>query len=179
MDPEQVRRTRKSRGDQPSCVGSIQRCTHGFLRRPRRPKSPRPGRWCRGRSTGADSASATNGTWGGCTTRSTTSAKTRSTAAITTGRSCSACTTLSSRTSSCRSPTTRSCTASAQFSAACRATSGSASPTCAPITASCSGIPARSSCSWGMNSLRSANGVTTILSIGICLRNPHMRECKR
>ena len=27
-----------------------------------------PGRWCRGRSTSAGSASATSGTWGGCTT---------------------------------------------------------------------------------------------------------------
>ena len=49
------------------------------------------------------------------------------------------------RISSCRSPTTRSCTASARSSAACRATTGSASPICAPITASCSAIPARSS----------------------------------
>ena len=32
------------------------------------PRNRPPGRWCRGRSTGAGSASATNGTWGGCTT---------------------------------------------------------------------------------------------------------------
>ena len=64
--------------------------------------------------------------------------------AITTARSCSACTTPSPRTSSCRCPTTKSCTANARSSAGCRATSGSASPICAPITPSCSAIPARS-----------------------------------
>ena len=48
------------------------------------------------------------------------------------------------RISSCRCRTTRSCTANARSSAACRATNGSALRTCAPTTASCSGIPARS-----------------------------------
>ena len=43
----------------------------------------------------------------------------------------------------------------------CRATAGSASPTCAPTTASCTGIPARSCCSWAASSRRSANGTTT------------------
>ena len=38
----------------------------------RSPRSPRRGRWCRGRSTWAASASATSGTWAGCTTPSTT-----------------------------------------------------------------------------------------------------------
>jgi 4-alpha-glucanotransferase len=33
------------------------------------PRSPPPGRWCRGRPTSAASASATSGTWAGCTTR--------------------------------------------------------------------------------------------------------------
>ena len=72
-------------------------------------------------------------------------ARTRSTASIiTTADHCSACSTPSPKISSCRCPMTRSCTASARSSAACRATTGSASPTCAPITASCSAIPARS-----------------------------------
>ena len=160
-------------------AGSIRRCSHASPRRPRPQRNRRLGRWFRDRSTGAGWASGTNGTWGGCTTRLTTSAKTRSTAATITAKSCLACITHSSRISSCRCHTTRWCTASAQFSAACREMSGSALPICAPITASCSGIPARSSCSWGMNLLRKTNGATTILSIGICLRIPPTRECKR
>ena len=61
---------------------------------------------------------------------------------------------------------------SARSSAACRATTGSASPICAPITASCSAIPARSCCSWAASSARSANGATTIRSTGICWSDP-------
>ena len=148
-------------------AGSIRRYSHAFPRRRRRQRNRRLGRWFRGRSTGEGWASGTSGTWGGCTTPSTTSAKTRSTAATITAKSCSVCTTHSSRISSCRFPMTRSCTASVRSSAACREMSGSASPICAPITASCSGIPARSSCSWGMNLLRKTNGGTTIRSIGI------------
>ena len=71
-------------------------------------------------------------------------ARTRSIAATITAISCSACTTPSPRISSCRCRTTRWCTASARSSAACRATNGSALPICAPTTASCSAIPARS-----------------------------------
>ena len=65
-------------------------------------------------------------------------------AATTTAISCSACTTRSPRTSCCRCRMTRWCTANARSSAACRATNGSDLPTCAPTTASCSGIRARS-----------------------------------
>jgi 1,4-alpha-glucan branching enzyme len=36
--------------------------------RPPWPKNPPPGRWCHSPSTWAGSASATSGTWGGCTT---------------------------------------------------------------------------------------------------------------
>ena len=68
----------------------------------------------------------------------------RSTASTITATSCSACTTPSRRISSCRCRMTKSCTASARSSAACRATNGSALRICAPITASCSAIPARS-----------------------------------
>ena len=45
---------------------------------PAPPPSPRnrpPGRWCRARPMSAGSASATNGTWAGCTTRCATSRK--------------------------------------------------------------------------------------------------------
>ena len=48
--------------------------------------------------------------------------------------------------------TTRWCTARARCSARCRATAGRSSPTCAPISASCSAIRARSCCSWAASS---------------------------
>ena len=83
-------------------------------------------------------------------------------------KSCSVCTTPFPRISCCRCRTTRSCTANARSSAACRATSGSASPICAPITGSCSATPARSCCSWAMNSARKSSGITTVRSIGTC-----------
>ena len=54
------------------------------------PRSRPPGRASRGRPTSAGSASASSGTWAGCTTRSTTSSTTRSTAATTTTSSPSA-----------------------------------------------------------------------------------------
>ena len=74
------------------------------------------------------------------------------------GDTCSACFMRFRRISSCRCPMTKSCMARARSSAACRATTGSASPICAPITASCTAIPARSCCSWAANSARSASG---------------------
>ena len=43
-------------------------------------------------------------------------------------------------------------------SARCPATIGRSSPPCAPITASCGAIPARSCCSWDRNSRSGANG---------------------
>ena len=49
---------------------------------------------------------------------------------------------------------TRSCTARARSWRGCRATPGRSSPTCAPITASCGAIPARSCCSWARSSAR-------------------------
>ena len=79
-----------------SCAGPTPRCSRGIRTPPRSPRNRPPGRWCRGRSTGAAWASATSGTWGGCTTPSTTFPRTRSTAVITTAISCSACTTHSS-----------------------------------------------------------------------------------
>src|SRR5712664_1368754 len=73
------------------------------------------------------------------------------------------------------SPMTRSCTASAPSSAACRATNGSALQICAPITVSCSAIPARSFCSWAESSARKTNGGTTTRSIGISLSGHGMQ----
>ena len=166
--PNKHRRPRESRGHR--LPAPLQhRSVRALSAMPPRPRRNRPpGRRCRGRSTAAGSASATSGTWAGCTTRWTTSARIRSTASTTTATSCSACTTRSRRTSSCRCRMTRSCTARARSSAACRATTGSASPICAPITASCSAIPARSCCSWAASSARSASGITTIRSTGTC-----------
>ena len=60
--------------------------------------------------------------------------------------------TPSPRTSSCRSATTRWCTARARCSARCRATAGRSSPISAPISASCGRIPARSCSSWAASS---------------------------
>ena len=63
--------------------------------------------------------------------------------------------------------TTRWCTAKARCSPRCPATAGRSSPICAPISASCGRIPARSCCSWAASSRRSASGTTTIRSTGI------------
>ena len=68
----------------------------------------------------------------------------RCTAAGTTARSRSRCSTPSPRTSCCRSRTTRSCTASGRCSTRCRATSGRSTRRCARSTATCSGTRARS-----------------------------------
>ena len=144
LDSEPLRRPREHRRHRIPAAHQHAGVRAASATRPRSPRNPPRGRWCRGRSTGAAWASATSGTWGGCTTPSTTSRRSRSIAVIITAISCSACTTRSRKTSCCRCRTTKSCTANARSSAACRATNGSASPICAPITASCSGIPARS-----------------------------------
>ena len=60
----------------------------------------------------------------------------------------------SPRTSCCRSPTTRSSTASTRCSTRCPATNGKGSPTCACSTRTCSPIPARSCCSWAASSAK-------------------------
>ncbi len=52
--------------------GSTSCASAGIRGRRRWPRSRRPGLPCRGRSMWAGSASASNGTWAGCTTRSTT-----------------------------------------------------------------------------------------------------------
>ena len=72
----------------------------------------------------AGSASPSNGTWAGCTTRCATWSTIRSIAPTITTTSPSACSTPSRSNSSCRSRTTRWCTAKARCSARCRATAG-------------------------------------------------------
>ena len=72
---------------------------------------------------------------------------------------------------------TRSCTAKARSSAKCPATNGGASPTRAPITASCGGIRARSCCSWGRSSARRANGISIAGSTGGCSTTRRIRVC--
>ena len=62
------------------------------------------------------------------------------------------------RTSCCRSPTTRSCTARARCCARCPATGGSSWPTCAPTSPTCGRTPASSCCSWAASSARSRSG---------------------
>ena len=56
--------------------------TRGIRTRRRSRRNPPPGRWSRGRPTSAGSASASSGTWAGCTTRSATCPRTRSTGSI-------------------------------------------------------------------------------------------------
>ena len=72
------------------------------------------------------------------------------------------------RTSSCRSRTTKSCTASARCSTRCRATSGRSTRRCARSTATCTGIRARSCCSWAASSGSGASGTTIAASTGTC-----------
>ena len=107
----------------------------GLRRLPRRarpsPRSPPPGRWCRAPPTWAAWASASSGTWAGCTTRSSTSSATPSTGATPRTSSPSGPCTPSPRTSRCRCPTTRWCTARARCWPRCPGIAGSSWPTCA------------------------------------------------
>jgi 1,4-alpha-glucan branching enzyme len=70
-------------------------------------------------------------------------------------------------------------TAKDRWSAGCRATNGSASPTRAPITASCGAIPARSCCSWARNSARPTNGIATRPCPGGCSTSGRTRGSRR
>ena len=84
VDAQRVRRQREPRRPSPSCAGSTRRSTATTPTCRPSPRNRRPGRWCRGRPTSAAWASASSGTWAGCTTRCTTCAATRSTASTTT-----------------------------------------------------------------------------------------------
>ena len=119
------------------------------------PRSPPRGRRSRGRSTWAASASASSGTWAGCTTSWSSCSTSRCTGSTTTTSSPSASSTRGPRTSCYRSPTTRWSTASARSPARCPATTGSASRTSACSTRSCGPIRARSSSSWVASSAQS------------------------
>ena len=67
----------------PSSRSSTRSCTGASPGSSRPPRSPPRGPACRGPPTWAAWASASSGTWAGCTTRSATSSRTRSTAATT------------------------------------------------------------------------------------------------
>jgi 1,4-alpha-glucan branching enzyme len=85
--------------------------------------------------------------------------------------------TPSARTSCCRCPTTRSCTSRARCSAACRATTGSASPTCACCWRGSGPTRARSCCSWGASSPRPPNGTRRCRCRGGCSSTPSTAAC--
>ena len=130
------------------------------------------------RLTSAVSASASSGTWAGCTTRSSTSRRSPCTAASTTTSSPSRWSTPGTRTSCCRSRTTRSSTASGRCSAGCPATAGSGSRTCAPSTATCGRTRASSSCSWAASSRRRRSGASLPgRSTGTCSTRPTTPAC--
>ena len=69
VDPERLRRAREPRRDRVSAPDERTGVRRGHRRDDRRRGIRPPGRWCRARSMSAGSASASNGTWGGCTTR--------------------------------------------------------------------------------------------------------------
>ena len=72
MGPQPVRRPREPRGDRLPAADERAGLRRRGPARPRWPRNRPPGRWCRGRPTSAGSASASSGTWAGCTTRCAT-----------------------------------------------------------------------------------------------------------
>ena len=84
VDPQPLRRPREPRGDRLPAAHERAGLRRASPARPRSPRNRPPGRWSRGRPTPAASASATSGTWAGCTTRCATWRTTRSIAATTT-----------------------------------------------------------------------------------------------
>ena len=106
------------------------------------------------RPTSAASASASSGTWAGCTTRCAYFARDPVHRTLPPRRAdLPRAVRVHARTSCCRCRTTRSCTARARCSTRCRATTGRSSPTCALLLrATCTRSRARSCCSWAASS---------------------------
>ena len=121
------------------------------------PHRPMPAVW----------ASASSGTWVGCTTPCSICTRSRSTVSGTTTRSPSPWCTHTRSIMCCRSATTRSCTARARCSARCRAMTGSAMPACARCSPTSGPIRAKSSPSWAMRWRSTANGIMTVRWIGM------------
>ncbi len=92
--------------------------------------------------------------------------RTRCTARTTRASSPSPSSTRSARTSCCRSPTTRSCTARDRCSARCRATTGRSSPTSAPSSRTSGPTRARSCSSWARSSASPPSGARSADSTG-------------
>ena len=158
MGAEPVRRPREPRRGRGSCKRAQRaRARARAGRRSRPPRSRRRGPACRGRRTSAGSASASSGTWAGCTTRSAYFAarpdlpalppppadvlahvrvqrELRPAAVARRGRARQG---LAARTR-------------------CPATAGRSSRTCARSTRTCGRTPARSCCSWAASSRQDA-----------------------
>ena len=80
VDPEPLRRPREHRRDRLPAPAQHRPCTARNRRCRRSPRNRPHGRWCRARRTSAGSASASSGTWAGCTTCCSTCRMTRCTA---------------------------------------------------------------------------------------------------
>ena len=159
--PNALRRPREPRGHRFPAPAQRGRLPAAPRRADRWPRSRPPGRWSRARPTWAASASASSGTWGGCTTPSTTSRRDPVHRKFHHNELTFRSSTPSPRTSCCPSPTTRSCTARGRCSARCRGTTGRSSPTCGCSSPTCGRSPARSCSSWAARSASGASGTTT------------------
>ena len=135
VDAERARRPREPRRDRVPARAERGRPRARARASSRSPRSRPRGRASPGRPTSAGSASASSGTWAGCTTRSAYFEQEPIHRQLPPPRAdLLRWSTRSARTSCCRSRTTRSCTASARCSRRCRATAGSSSRTCARST---------------------------------------------
>jgi 1,4-alpha-glucan branching enzyme len=122
----------------------------------------------RARPISVDWASASNGTWAGCTISSSTCRSTRSIAGFITATSLFRSFTPSRRTSFSSSAMTKWCTANARSSAKCRGTTGRNSQTCGCSMPGGGVIRARNCSSWALSLVSGTNGIMTKASIGTC-----------